>query len=72
MLTCRYSWYHIRLVCADIQVMALVQVRVQGTRSPAQWPSQLQAFCRQQGFSRFKVPGLAPRGHLLPDSAAAC
>ena len=40
------------------QVTALVQVRVQGAQSAAQWQSELQAFCRQQGLSRFKVPGI--------------
>jgi non-ribosomal peptide synthetase component E (peptide arylation enzyme) len=47
-----------RHVCAHTQVTALVQVRVQGARSVAQWHSELQAFCRQRGLSRFKVPGV--------------
>jgi acyl-coenzyme A synthetase/AMP-(fatty) acid ligase len=31
---------------------------MQGAWSAAQWQSELQAFCRQQGLSRFKVPGV--------------
>ena len=45
-------------VCAHTQVAALVQARVQGARSATQWQSELQAFCRQRGLSRFKVPGV--------------
>lgn len=44
--------------CVDTQVTALVQVRVQDTRSAAQWQTELQAFCRQRGLSSFKVPGV--------------
>ena len=41
-------------------VTALVQVRMQGARSAAQWQSQLQAFCRQQAFQGYG-PGIRRR-----------
>lgn len=40
------------------QVAALVQVQSPGARPPQAWQTMLREFCRRQGLSGYKIPGV--------------